>query len=203
MKIVKRFVLGSAQTNCFIIEHEEQYMMIDAGENPQKVIDYLGTENIKLNKILITHAHFDHIAGLNELLELNPDTKVYINQQENDYLYNSEFNLATGFGTECIFKYEALPTSELQIKGLEIKEIRGHSLCSSVYVFPQDQTMFTGDTLFNGTIGRSDFINGNQELLIKGIKEEIMSYPSEFIAYPGHGFRTKLANEAVKNNYLR
>ncbi len=97
MQIKKRFILGVCQTTCYLIEHNNEMILIDAGENSEKISDYLNEKDLKLDKILITHAHFDHIAGLNHLTEQYPKCKVYIATEEMEYLRDPKLTLATDF----------------------------------------------------------------------------------------------------------
>lgn len=203
MKIIKKFVLGSAQMNSFLIEHNDEIMIIDPGENIEKVIDYLEESNLQLTRILITHAHFDHVAGLTILRNRYPKAKAYIAQAEMELLRNPQTLLATAFNSDYCYQGEIHPSEELNVTGLKVRHISGHSLNSTVYIFTEDNVVFTGDTLFNGAVGRSDFINGNQQALLGGITDHLLSLPGDTKVYPGHGFATTIEQEKTNNIFFR
>ncbi len=202
MQIEKKFILGVCQTTCYLVKHNDETILIDAGENSEKVSAYLSESNLKLDKILITHAHFDHIAGLNHLTELYPECKVYIATEEMEYLRDPKMTLSTDFGSSFAYNGVVYSTDQLNVEGLEVRHIAGHSLNSSVYIFHKDQTVFTGDTLFKGSVGRSDFINGNQPKLLAQIKSELLSLDDEYKVYPGHGFASTILQEKETNMFF-
>ncbi len=203
MTVLKKFVLGVCQTTCFLIENNNEIILIDAGENSEKVVEYLQEKQLKLDRILITHAHFDHIAGLTTLTSAYPQAKVYIANEEMEYLRDPRMTLAIDFNSDYAYHGEIHSTDELAIDNLIVRHISGHSLNSSVYIFKDAKTVFTGDTLFKGSVGRSDFINGNQPKLLSGIKEHLLSLDDDYKVYPGHGFATSIKEEKATNMFFR
>ncbi len=203
MEIVKKFVLGQMNVNCFLIKSNDNYILIDAPAAINRVTNYLDKENIKLDYLLITHTHFDHIMGIEELVQGGYINKVYVAPKEIDLvLDNSKLgNMGEYFDVEIIASCPILSLEQIDtsLLGLKIKYIEGHSKQSAVFIFEKAKTIFSGDTLFKNSIGRSDFAYGNIKTLQAGIIENIMSY-DDFTVYPGHGFATN--TELERNNNL-
>lgn len=203
MKLVKRFVLSDMVVNSFLIDCNGKMVLIDAPGDSQKVIAYLEQNNLKLDYLLITHAHFDHILGANDLYRAGLINDVYVAPNEIEmFTDNSEMgNLGLKYGLDIKFDGNIRSLDELDCDqlGLEIAYIEGHSKQSAVFIFNEDKSIFSGDTLFKGSIGRSDFTYGNYQSLKSGINEKIMC-KEDYRVYPGHGFSTSTNIE--KNNPL-
>lgn len=202
MKIIKKFVLGICQTNCYLIEHEQKIILVDAGENAEKIVDYCQKNELKIDLILLTHSHFDHIAGLNLLTDTYKDVLVYGPRAELEFLKDPKLTLATDFNSNYTFEKECLALDTLNLLGLEIKYISGHSFSSAIMIFTKENVVFTGDTLFRHSVGRSDFIFGNQEKLLTGIKKHLLTLVNETVVYPGHGFSTTIKEEKNSNPFI-
>lgn len=205
MKIIKRFILSNMRVNCFLVESNGYNILIDAPHDIGAVKKYVDDNQINIDFLLITHAHFDHILGVSELYCDGYIDKVYVPPKEitifNDN--SASGNLCQGFDSEYYVDYsgpisslEELDTDKL---GLEIKYIEGHSIQSAIYIFNEDKTIFSGDTLFKNAIGRTDFIYGNSQKLKDGIRQNIL-VKENYTVYPGHGFRTNTSKEL--NNQL-
>lgn len=203
MKLVKRFVLSDMVVNSFLLDCNGKMVLIDAPGDSQKVIAYLEQNNLKLDYLLITHAHFDHILGANDLYRAGLINDVYVAPNEIEmFTDNSEMgNLGLKYGLDIKFDGNIRSLDELNCDqlGLEIAYIEGHSKQSAVFIFNEDKSIFSGDTLFKGSIGRSDFTYGNYQSLKSGINEKIMC-KEDYRVYPGHGFSTSTNIE--KNNPL-
>ncbi len=202
MKIIKKFVLGVCQTNCYLVEHNQKIILIDAGENPEKIIEYCQKSNLKIDLILLTHTHFDHIAGLNLLTETYKSVKVFGPMAELEFLKDPKLTLANDFNSNYTYEKTCLALDTLNLPGLEIKYISGHSFSSAIMIFTSESTVFAGDTLFRHSIGRSDFMFGNQEKLLAGINNHLMTLPDQTVIYPGHGFSTTIEEEKNNNPFV-
>src|SRR5690606_30202444 len=159
--------------------------------------------------ILLTHAHFDHIGAVDELREVY-NIPVYLHNLERDWLSRPNLN---GSG-----KYAALP--DYRIKDADVligdeKELvignftmqllhtPGHSPGSVSFYFKEDGFAIVGDTLFRGSIGRTDLIDGSEKLLLKSIRSSLLTLPEETVLFPGHGEVTTPGEEKARNPFLR
>lgn len=168
---IKTLKVGYLQTNCYIIINNGKALIIDPGDEGERI-----KENIKgldLQAILITHSHFDHIGALNHFKNI----KIY----DNNNLEEKEYEL-------------------IDLK-LNVIKTKGHTNDSISFYFKEQNIMFTGDFIFEGTIGRTDLETGNIEEMKKSIKK-IKKYPLNTIIYPGHGNKTTLEKEIKTNPYL-
>ncbi|WOO89225.1 MBL fold metallo-hydrolase [Mollicutes bacterium LVI A0078] len=203
MNIIKRFVLSDMGVNSFLLDCNGKTVLIDAPAGVNRVTSYLDQNDLKLDYVLITHAHFDHILGANELVAAGYIKEVYVSPNEIEmFTDNSEAgNLGGKYGLDIKFDGQIKSLEELDTVslGLEVAYIEGHSIQSAVFIFNDEKIIFSGDTLFKDSIGRSDFSYGNYELLKDGINQKIMN-KEDYKVYPGHGFATSTTLE--KNNPL-
>ncbi len=202
MKIIKKFVLGVCQTNCYLIADNEKIILIDAGETPNKIVEYCKANNINIDVILLTHTHFDHIAGLNVLTDTFKNVKVYAPRAEMEFLKDPNLTLASDFNSQFTYEKECIALDELEHPNLDIKYISGHSFSSAVFIFKGENVVIAGDTLFRHSVGRSDFMFGNQEKLLSGIKKHLLTLSDETVVYPGHGFATTIKEEKEHNPFV-
>lgn len=203
MKLIKKFVLSEMGVNCFLLDCNGKIVLIDAPAGTNRVTSFLDQNDLKLDYLLITHAHFDHILGANDLLRAGYIKEVYVAPKEIAMFTDnsSAGNLGGKYGLDIRFDGQIISLEELDQAslGLEIAYIEGHSLQSAVFIFNDEKVIFSGDTLFKDSIGRSDFTYGNYELLKAGINQNIMC-KDDYKVYPGHGFATSTLLE--KNNPL-
>lgn len=205
MKIHKRFILGPLRTNCYVINTNGHDCIIDAGCEPQKMIDYCLDHNLNIEYILLTHTHYDHIGGLDLLKQVYPNAVVVVSKKEQSYLHDPEYNLSVLDDIYYCYhgRYITYEQLDKEVLGLYTFNISGHSLDSICLYFPDGNTVFSGDTLFRHTIGRSDFVNGNEYLLKEGIKRHLLTLPLNTKVCPGHGFYTTIEEEVNENKRLR
>ncbi len=205
MEIIKKFRLGKMINNSYLIDSNNKIILIDAPEGSEKVISFLNDCNKKLDEVWLTHCHFDHIAGLNTLKEKYPNLKVFSSEGEMDMINNSDDNYSLEF-LNIDLKYDGLILDNKSIlqehNDLAIEFVSGHSFSSSVYVFPKDKSMFSGDVLFRETVGRSDLKYGNFNLLNSLIKKKLFKYDDSTKVYPGHGFSTDIGYEKENNKVI-
>lgn len=170
---LKTIRVGYLEENCYIIS-KNKAIIIDPGDEANKIISYLKNNNLDLEAILITHHHDDHIGALNDILNYKN-----VNVYDISNLEEKEYDIA-GFKIEVIYT-------------------KGHTNDSVTYYFKKENIMFVGDFIFEGTIGRMDLPTGNV-LEMKESINKIMKYNKDIIIYPGHGNKTTLDNE-INNNY--
>ena len=167
---IKKIVVGPLQTNCYVLEQNNQSLIIDPGDEVKKI-----EQNLKypLIGIVITHYHNDHIGALEELVQKYKVTVYDVN------------NLVEGINNIENFTFEMIKTP-------------GHKEDLITVYFKNEKVMFSGDFLFKGTIGRTDLDGGNVLEMQKSI-EKIKKYPKDTKVFPGHGDFTMLKDE-IKNN---
>lgn len=200
---VETLVLGDFQTNCYVVRSEssQSAMIVDAPEPAQPIIEYLNKSGITAEVVVITHAHVDHIAGVEALQIAFPEMKTAASALAGDMLGRPTMNLSAFLGrpskyTEADIKLEDGGTFSGGGCEFEVILLEGHapgSVCLLSKGEPPE--IFTGDTLFAGGIGRTDLPGGNTKDLLEGIHQRIMLLPDETVVYPGHGVRTTVGEE--------
>lgn len=188
-------------TNCYIIMDDEskEAMVIDSAGDVDKIDEMLNILDAKLKYIYLTHCHGDHILGTIELKEKHGG-KILIHRDDAEGLNNSNINLTEYIGVGNI---EIKPDSRvddgdiIHLGKLEFKIIHtpGHTKGSSCLYCKQENCLFSGDTLFRGTWGRTDTPTGNRESILNSITRKLMCLPDETIVYPGHGLSTRIKDE--------
>lgn len=197
-------VLGSIYTNCYYAFNEDtkECIIIDPAANASKIEERLIKLDAKPVAILLTHGHFDHILAVNELRR-KYDIKVYACKEEEKLINSTMLNLSETFGmsyktyADCYLENG----EELKLAGFDILCIHtpGHTKGSMCYYFPSCDVVFTGDTLFNLSVGRSDFPTGSGYELGQSIREKLMILPENTIVYPGHDSSTTIGFEKTNN----
>ncbi|QMT18812.1 MBL fold metallo-hydrolase [Planococcus maritimus] len=207
---IDRLELGPVQTNCYIISGEDkQCIIFDPGEEAGKIQEVLKRKQLTPLAILLTHAHFDHIGAVDELRDIYK-IPVYLHHKERDFLGRPNLN---GSG-----KYAALPdyrvadadewisdeqTLEIGPFQMELFHTPGHSPGSVSFYFAKDRFAIVGDTLFSGSIGRTDLTEGSESVLLKSIRDSLLTLPEETFLFPGHGPETTPGQERQHNPFLR
>ncbi len=182
----------------FLVNEDGQAVVIDSGENYKKVKSVEDLYNIKIVAVLLTHAHFDHCGNAKKLQD--DGAKIYVSKLDACKLLNND-NLASDFGR----KFEYLTADEtfadsdqLNICGIKIKVIATPGHTDGSVCFLVDNLLFTGDTLFLGSVGRTDFKSGNRNDLVLSIKK-LFNLDGDYAVYPGHDEFTTLEHERKYN----
>ncbi len=199
------FPTGLLESNaCVVYEESKRCLIIDPSQGCSELVRFVEKQSLTPVAVLLTHGHFDHITGIPEIEKKYPQLPVYIHRCDIPMLRDSNFNGSVMLGMD--FKYEG-PVNELQegvaqIGGFEFQVIHlpGHTPGGCALLF--DRLCFSGDVLFAGSIGRSDFPGGNGEELIKGIKAKLLTLGDETVICPGHGGRTTVGREKKANPFL-
>ena len=206
--------LGELFANCYLVSQKgsRKVVCIDPGAEPEKLLMALRSRKFEVEKILLTHGHADHIGALNELRKAFPEAAVCIHEKDAVMLFDPERNLSTFLG-EIITceKPEMLLNDgeEFQSAGLNWKVIwtPGHTEGGVCFLASDpaggEQVLFSGDTLFDLSIGRTDFPGGNYQQLIDSIRNKILTLPPETLVYPGHMDATSVKAEAEGNPYVK
>lgn len=204
--------VGPIEENCyFLIDDNRETLIFDPGAEADEIMAVVESNNLKPIAIALTHAHYDHIGALNQVRDAY-DIPVYQSPIEKDWLVNPMLN-GSGrhpeIGDIIIDKpadvyLDTMGTHTIGTFTFELQHIPGHSPGSLVYIFKENGFAIVGDVIFQGSIGRTDFPGyGNQESLLKGIREHIMPLPIEMVLFPGHGNPTTVQAELETNPFLK
>ncbi len=206
--IVITNILGSFATNCYTVANQEtrDAVIIDPAARADFLIDLIKKEKFNLKAVLLTHGHIDHIGALTGLREAYPELVVYACEDEKEVLESSVYNLSSMFGHATEEKADIYleDGQEIELIGKKIKciHVPGHTKGGMCYYFEEDKKLFSGDTLFAFSIGRSDFPTGDADALIDNIEKKLFTLPEEVIVYPGHNDRTTIKREKNGNPYF-
>lgn len=203
--------LGDFMTNCYTVYNAvtRDAVLIDPACNARFLNNILVNEQLNCVAILLTHGHYDHIGALPELMELvGHKVPIYASAEEEDVLNDPRKNLSTMLSGQMVtVKADILLQDDQEIELLDTKLrcflVPGHTKGGMCYYFAENGILFSGDTLFARSIGRSDFPTGDGIKLVKSIKEKLMTLPDETIVYPGHNERTTIGKERNANPFIQ
>lgn len=197
---ISHLALGFVSTNTYFISNDAALLLIDPAGESHKILNKINEINKPVKAILLTHAHFDHFAALDDVLKVH-NVPVYMHKNECDFLKAPEKNGSLKFkelGLPIITS-DASPQfideGKISLHGFDIDVLftPGHSPGSLSYVF--DDFAVVGDTLFNNGIGRTDLYEGDYETLVDSIKDKLFELNETMPIYPGHGPSTTIENE--------
>lgn len=204
---VEQYVVGPVQTNCYFAINDEtkEAIVIDPGAGAEQLAKRLAQGGLKAAAILLTHGHFDHAAGAARLAELC-HAKVYAFEKEKETLEKEEDNACWMLGLHETYRADIFLSDEqeLELAGFHIRVLftPGHTKGGCCYYFPYEDVVFSGDTLFEGSVGRTDLQGGSMSQLVRSIQEKLMVLPENTVVYPGHGDETTIGAERMYNPYL-
>jgi glyoxylase-like metal-dependent hydrolase (beta-lactamase superfamily II) len=207
--IHKIFPVGPLQCNCSILGDEKTHeaMVIDPGDQIEGILEILRQEKLTLKQIVITHAHIDHVGGATKL---KAATGAPILMNQNDYALLKMLDMqATWVGMKSPGEVQ-IDESVSQGRVLKIGEIAsqvidtpGHTEGSICIYFPAEQKLIAGDTLFAGSIGRTDLPGGSMEKIMRSLHNQVLALPDETEVTPGHGPNTTIGDEREMNPFLQ
>lgn len=204
---IEKFVIGMLGTNCYIVENEEtrECFLIDPAACPPEMVTHIRQKGLHVQAILLTHGHFDHIMGIDGFLKEFP-VPVYAHEEEKALLNDAELNASAEYAAGYTFSgAEYLKDGQvLELAGTKIQVLYtpGHTIGGCCYYIQEEGVLFSGDTLFYGSTGRTDFPTGSQSRLIRSIREKLLALPDETKVYPGHMSETSIGFERMYNPYL-
>ena len=213
MEIIRLSVAPIGE-NCYIVSEGKEAFIVDPGGEADKIIN--AAKNFDVKYILLTHAHFDHIMALNKVKQAFPEAKLAVNALEKEWLYSAKLNMSEDFWVGFDFVYEGRidiepeDGSELDFAGtkIDILHTPGHTPGSMCFYIEKPQNdgihlLFSGDTLFKNSVGRTDFPYGDGKKIIESIKNRLMTLPDDTVVYPGHDESTTIAVEKKFNPFLK
>lgn len=205
--IVRIMPVGKLDTNCCIISNSisKETLILDPGGNQEEIASLIKKKELNPVAILLTHGHFDHIMAV-DFLAKEFDIPVYAGENEQQLLMDPHRNCSSFFQMECVCSADELLADGqiVNIGGLEFQYLHtpGHTQGSGCYYFEKEGILFSGDTIFYESVGRTDFPTGNHSLLIRSIQNKILVLPDNVKIFPGHGEETSVGHEKENNSYL-
>ena len=204
---VQRLIVGDYQENCYLVQNNEtkELFIVDPGADAYRISMVLERLGGVLRGILLTHGHHDHIGAV-EALRSQGDIPVYALKEEEGLLLDPTENLSgMHFDSLSIHTDRLLNDKEVfDLAGIQVQVIAtpGHTAGSCCYYLEKEKILFSGDTLFQGSIGRSDLPTGDEETLIRSIKKKLMTLPDDTAVLPGHGGYSRIDLERMQNPFL-
>ncbi len=200
---VRCFTVGPLQENCWIVRREERALVVDPGDEGDRLVQAI--DGLTVEAILLTHTHFDHVGAVAQLAR-HTGAPVYCPKLEVPILQDINSCVFPGYGPfEPYDPEETVEGGErLSLAGLDIDVLftPGHSPGHVSYSIPDEQVLLDGDVLFRGSIGRFDLPGGNGETLLASIAMLLNTLPDETRVLPGHMGATTLGHERVSNPFL-
>ena len=217
---VENVVLGMCATNCYAVfdggvktpggyaddGQIKDAIIVDPAADAARIENMAVHYGVRPVAVLLTHGHFDHMSAADDIRK-RYNIKVYAGVSERAVMTDADSNLSMPFtGSSMTFEADEYfkPGDELMLAGFRIRTIAvpGHTIGSVCYYFEDNKVLFSGDTLFAGSVGRSDFPTGNAGQLKRAIEAELMILPDDVMVFPGHGESTTIGYERVNNPFI-
>lgn len=200
-------IINEYTENTYIINEKNEAYIIDPGAPLEEIDEYITEKSLTVIGVLLTHGHFDHLYTLNDVVD-KYQCNVYLFHSERDFLFDPSLNLSNILHTPITFKQkekivalEESSTLPLGKESITLLHTPGHTRGGVCYKYKR--YLFSGDTLFKGTIGRSDLPTSNKKKLMDSLKLIVQKCKDNTMVYPGHGSFTTIINEKHENQYLR
>jgi glyoxylase-like metal-dependent hydrolase (beta-lactamase superfamily II) len=205
---VRMLTVGPVQENCFIarLDASERAVIVDPGEEAERILGVVDELGLTVEAVLLTHTHFDHVGAVAPVARAT-GAPVYVSQIERPVLADiMSYVPFAGFGPYESYEADHTLTGgeHLELAGFEIDVLftPGHSPGHVTYSIPSERAVFSGDVLFQGSVGRTDLPGGNWDTLLASIGELVESLPEDTTVYPGHMGITTLGAERRTNPFL-
>ena len=198
---IEKFVTGIISTNCYIVTNEEtkETVIVDPANLSKAMIGYIEEEELVIKAILLTHAHFDHIMGIDKVIDRYGKMPVYVEESDLELLHTPSMNESTVYtngysypGGEVIHDGDVL---HLIGEDFRVIHTPGHTKGSCCYYLKDEGVLFSGDTVFYGSVGRTDFPGGSTAEIVRSLHKLVDSLPEETEVFPGHDASTTFHNQ--------
>jgi hydroxyacylglutathione hydrolase len=210
--------LGPYATNCYLLHTDKKLWVIDPGFDGDKIIEFASSRNLEIEAIILTHSHWDHVLGIAPIVDKYPKTPIYIGKTEAPYLKKEATKEMRAKAISIDPTQKQVPLSMFIsvpeathflkdgdiIKGcnLLVIETPGHTVGSIALYDKENMRVFSGDTLFAGTVGRTDLPESRPDEILKSIKEKLFVLPKKTKVYPGHGTSSTIEDEIKFNPFF-
>lgn len=204
---INQYVVGPVQTNCYFVINDEtrEMLCVDPGESAKQLAERARRDGLKPVAVLLTHGHFDHVTGASAFAN-EFGIPVYIHEAEKETLSNPQLNASWMMGRSYTYSADHFlkDGEQVTLAGMTFQVFLtpGHTPGGCCYYFPKEEVVFTGDSLFCGSIGRTDFPKGSMSQLVNAVKTKLMVLPENTTVYPGHNEITTIGYEKKYNPYL-
>ena len=201
--------VGPLQCNCSILGDEQtrEAMVIDPGDQIEDILEVLGQEKLKLKQIVVTHAHIDHVGGA---MKLKAATGAPILMNQNDYALLKMLDMQAAWvgmrppgAVEVDEAVEEGRVLRIGNVSANVVDTPGHTEGSICLYFPAEKKLIAGDTLFAGSIGRTDLPGGSFDKIIRSLHTQVLTLPDDTLVVPGHGPQTTIGDERLTNPFLQ
>ena len=204
---IEEYNVGDIGTNCYFIVNADtkEMLVIDPGGDGKDLIRRINNSELKPVAVLLTHGHYDHVADA-DVVAKEYDIPIYAHEAERETLENPILNLSPMFGRREIYHADKYVKDGdiLNLAGFTIRVIHtpGHTVGGCCYYFDGNKVLASGDTLFCGSVGRTDFPKGSMSDLVRSIQEKLLDLPGDTAVLPGHESRTTIGYERQYNAFL-
>ncbi|RDU23945.1 MBL fold metallo-hydrolase [Anaerosacchariphilus polymeriproducens] len=204
---IEQYVVGMVQTNCYIAVNSitKEAVIIDPADQAELLEKKITEKGVKPVAILLTHGHFDHILAAEELAG-SYKIPVYAHGDECEILKTPSLNLSTMSHREVKMEPDVIlkDNQEIELAGFQIRVLHtpGHTKGSVCYYMEEEEVLFSGDTLFQQSVGRTDFPTGSSVEIVRSIKEKLAILPDSVQVYPGHEGITSIGHEKKFNPFI-
>lgn len=206
---IKTFTLGDWGTNCYVLHTDSSACwIVDAGFAPTPMLDYIDQQGLSPQQVVLTHAHVDHIAGLDAVRQRWPDVPILIHEAEQEFPTDIALNLSIVLEQPIIAPAPTNTLTHGQTLALddhtfEVRHTPGHSPGGITLYSREHEMALVGDALFAGSIGRTDFPTSDHATLMQAIREQLLTLPDATRVLPGHGPETTIGQERASNPFLQ
>ena len=210
---IEHYVVGPIQTNCYFAINSitGDLLVVDPGASGERLAEIAREKGYQPLAILLTHGHYDHVDGIEDFVAAFPDREipVYAHQDEKEILRDARMNLSGDMSWTGHKKYDAdvfvRDHEKLSLAGFSIEVLHtpGHTPGGCCYYIAEEQVLFSGDSLFCGSVGRTDFPGGSMHQLVRSVKEQCLTLPEETVVLPGHEAASTIGDEKRDNVFLQ
>lgn len=205
---VKGFIVGDVATNCYVAcnSKTKEAFIVDPGDNAAALIAYIDENGLAPVAVLLTHGHFDHCMAAQELAQ-HYGISIYVHEADKETMENPAYNCSGMIGARIAFhadQYFHGETDHISVAGFEIEVYHtpGHTPGGVCFYIQSEGILFSGDTLFCQSVGRTDFPGGSMAQIVRSIKERLLVLPNDTKVLPGHNEWTTIGEERQYNPFL-